>query len=82
MKDLQDAVMLVELLSLDDGPDGDLCTAGIRVMAASRDLFAEQHFVLRGSIHGRLPATAVGQLCRVVGFTQGQISGRAQTSQR
>jgi hypothetical protein len=68
MKDLQDAVMLAELLSLEDGPDGDLYTAGIRVAAASRDVFGEQQIVLRSSIHGKLPVTAVGQRCRVVGF--------------
>jgi hypothetical protein len=67
MKGLQDAVILAELLSLEDGPDGDLYTVGIRVMAASRDVFAEQQIVLRGSIHGKLPAAAVGQRCRVVG---------------
>jgi len=68
MLELPDGAMAGELVSLEDGPDGDIYSACIRVEEASRNVSAEQQLVLRRSIHGTLGAAAVGQPCRVTGF--------------
>jgi hypothetical protein len=77
MLELPDAAMAGELISLEDGPDGDIYSAGMRVEEASRNLAAEQQLVLRRSIHGTLDAAAVGQPCRVTGFFV-KADGRAR----
>jgi CRISPR/Cas system-associated exonuclease Cas4 (RecB family) len=77
MLELPDAAMAGELVSLEDGPDGDIYSAGIRVEQASRNISVEQQLVLRRSIHGTLGAAAVGEPCRVTGFFV-RADGRAR----
>jgi hypothetical protein len=78
MLELPDAVMDGELLSLENGPDGDIYSARIRVREASRKLSSEQQLVLRQSIHGKPAPAAVGQPCRVTGFFV-KADGRVRT---
>jgi hypothetical protein len=78
MLELPDAAMTGELLSLENGPDGDIYSANIQVQRASRNLSAAQQLVLRQSMQGKPAATAIGQPCRVTGFFV-KAGGRIRT---
>lgn len=70
------------LLSVEDGPDGDLYTAKINVVASSQAGNSEQQIVLRESIHGELSNSAVGGRVRVIDFNirgDGRIRAERKT---
>jgi hypothetical protein len=67
-EDMPDTAFEGVLESLEEGPDGDLYTSHVRVLAASRPIEPLQPVVLRASVHGRLGVSALGYPCRFVDF--------------